>query len=202
MQGVKGAHTMLKCYNGVVSDMLVRSKELVAIFIDGSNFYRVLESNKGRHNIDFQKFSAKLSGNRKLLRAYYYTAQVDQFRGVERYREQQKFFYGLQHTPYVELRLGRLVTHGDEEVEKGVDVRLATDMLKLAWANAYDTAILVSHDGDFADPVLAVKEMGKHVECAGFVNVNTPYRLADHLLQVADRVIALDGDYLDDCWLK
>jgi len=88
------------------------------------------------------------------------------------------------------------------EVEKGVDVRLATDMLKLAWANAYDTAILVSHDGDFADAVLAVKESGKHVECAGFVNPNTKYKLADHLSQVADKVIALDKDYLDDCWLK
>ena len=181
---------------------MARTEELVAIFIDGSNFYRMLESNKGRHDIDFQKFGSKLVGDRKLLRIYYYAAQVDQFKGLERYKEQQKFFYGLHHTPYLELRLGRLVTHGDVEVEKGVDVRLATDMLKLAWTNAYDTAILVSHDGDFADAVLAVKESGKHVECAGFVNPNTKYKLADHLSQVADKVIALDKDYLDDCWLK
>ncbi len=98
--------------------------------------------------------------------------------------------------------MGRLVTHGQEEVEKGIDVRLAVDVLKLSWSRAYDTAILISHDGDFADAVLAVKEMGRHVECAGFINPNMPYRMADHLLQVADKVIALDGDYLDDCWLK
>jgi uncharacterized LabA/DUF88 family protein len=75
-------------------------------------------------------------------------------------------------------------------------------MLKLAWADAYDTAILVSHDGDFADAILAVKEMGKHIECAGFINPNAPSKIADRLTQVADKVIALDGDYLDKCWLK
>jgi len=177
-------------------------EELVAIFIDGSNFYRVLKANKGRYDIDFQKFAVKLVGTRHLLRTYYYTAAVDQFKGLERYKEQQKFFYNLHRTPYLELRLGRLVTHGDEELEKGVDVRLAIDMLKLAWANAYNTAILVSHDGDFADAVLAVKEMGKHVECAGFTHPNLSNRIADRLLQVTDKAIALDGDYLDECWRK
>ncbi len=33
--------------------------------------------------------------------------------------------------------------------EKGVDVRMATDMINLAWANSYDTAALVSSDRDF-----------------------------------------------------
>ncbi len=176
--------------------------ELVAVFIDGSNLYRVLGDNVGRHDLDFQKFAAKLVRGRRLLRTYYYTAAVDQFKDLERYKSQQKFFYNLYRTPYLELRLGRLVSHGQEEVEKGVDVRLAIDMLKLAWADAYDTAILVSHDGDFADAVLAVKEMGKHVECAGFTNPNARNKIADRLLQVADNVIALDGDYLDECWLK
>jgi len=33
--------------------------------------------------------------------------------------------------------------------EKGVDVRIATDMIKLAWVDNYDTAVLVSSDKDF-----------------------------------------------------
>jgi uncharacterized LabA/DUF88 family protein len=176
--------------------------ERVAVFIDGSNLYRVLKDNKGRYNLDFQKFAEKLVGTRRLLRTYYYTAPVDQFKDFERYKNQQRFFYSLQRTPYLELRLGRLVTHGQEEVEKGVDVRIAVDMLKLAWTNAYDTAILVSHDGDFADVVLAVKEIGRHVECAGFSFRNAQNRIANHLSEVADKIIPLNGDYLDDCWLK
>ena len=33
--------------------------------------------------------------------------------------------------------------------EKGVDVRLATDMIKFAWVDVYDIAVLVSSDRDF-----------------------------------------------------
>jgi len=41
-------------------------------------------------------------------------------------------------------------------------------MVKLAYNNAYDTAILVSSDGDFVPAVQAVKEVGKNVENIGF----------------------------------
>ena len=33
--------------------------------------------------------------------------------------------------------------------EKGVDTRIATEMVSLAWANGYDVAVLVSSDRDF-----------------------------------------------------
>ena len=33
--------------------------------------------------------------------------------------------------------------------EKGIDTRIVTDMIKLAWANAYDAAVVVSSDRDF-----------------------------------------------------
>ena len=36
--------------------------------------------------------------------------------------------------------------------EKGVDVAIATDMIKLAWEDAYDWAVLVSSDRDFTRP--------------------------------------------------
>ena len=41
--------------------------------------------------------------------------------------------------------------------EKGVDVRLATDMISLAWVNNYDVAVLVSSDRDFV-PVAELLE--------------------------------------------
>lgn len=33
--------------------------------------------------------------------------------------------------------------------EKGVDTRIVTDMIRLAWADGYDAAVLVSSDRDF-----------------------------------------------------
>lgn len=47
--------------------------------------------------------------------------------------------------------------------QKGVDVRLAIDMLAKAHRGEYDAAVLISGDNDFVDLVTAVKEMGKHV---------------------------------------
>ncbi len=37
--------------------------------------------------------------------------------------------------------------------EKGVDTRIATDMIKLAWADNYDVAVLLSSDRDFVPVV-------------------------------------------------
>ena len=37
--------------------------------------------------------------------------------------------------------------------EKGVDTRIATDMIKLAWADSYNVAVLVSSDRDFVPVV-------------------------------------------------
>ena len=33
--------------------------------------------------------------------------------------------------------------------EKGIDTAIVTDMIKLAWADAYDVAVIVSSDRDF-----------------------------------------------------
>jgi uncharacterized LabA/DUF88 family protein len=44
--------------------------------------------------------------------------------------------------------------------EKGVDTAIVTDMLSLAWQDAYDVAILVSSDADFVPAVERVQERG------------------------------------------
>ena len=51
------------------------------------------------------------------------------------------------------------------QVEKGIDVMLAVDMLLLAHKNAYETAILISSDADYKSAIEAVKfDFGKTVE--------------------------------------
>jgi len=172
-------------------------EERVALFIDGSNFYHALKDKFGRADLDFEVFASELCGERRLVRTYYYNVPVDQEREPQRYADQRKFFARLHQTPYLTLKLGRLVYRGGVPIEKGVDVRLATDMLNLAWKNVYDTAIIISGDGDFADAVEAVKELGKHVE-----NAYTKKGLSQHLRQACDRRVTLDEDFLNACWLK
>lgn len=52
--------------------------------------------------------------------------------------------------------------------EKGVDVKLAVDIVLKAVKDYYDTAILVSSDTDLVPAIQAVKEFGKRVEYIGF----------------------------------
>ena len=172
-------------------------EERVAIFIDGSNFYHALKDNFGRADLDFGVLASRLCGERLLLRTYYYNVPVDQQKEPQRYADQRKFFARLHLTPYLTLKLGRLVYRGGAPIEKGVDVKLATDMLNLAWKNVYDTAIIVTGDGDFADAVEAVKELGKHVE-----NAFTKKGLSQHLRQACDRLSVIDEGFLKECWLK
>ena len=200
-------------------------KERVAIFIDGSNFYHGLKACISNTKVDFSKFSQLLCGGRELVRAYYYNAPVNQQAFPDIYKDQQRFFGSLKTVPYFVLKLGRLEkrtikvdkealikTFGEDTaklilekwgevittyVEKGVDIDLATDMLRLAYNNAYDTAIIVTADGDFVSAVKGVKDMGKHVENANFSDGK-----GYHIRTACDRFIPLDKNFLKSCLKK
>lgn len=167
----------------------------VAIFIDGSNLYHSLEENCKRYDVSFAAFATKLCNGRTMFRTYYYNVERDPDRNPQAYQDQQKFFSALYNTPYLEVRLGTSKMRGDVAVEKGVDIMLATDLLRLAWDDLYDVAILVSGDGDFAYAIQAAKNMGKHVEVAAF-----PANLSWELAQVADDRELLTPDYFADIW--
>lgn len=52
--------------------------------------------------------------------------------------------------------------------EKGVDTRLATDLVGLAWEGAYDVAVLVTADQDFVPAAENLQKKGIKVIHAGF----------------------------------
>ncbi|MCY4038009.1 MAG: NYN domain-containing protein [Hyphomicrobiales bacterium] len=52
--------------------------------------------------------------------------------------------------------------------EKGVDTSIVTDMIRLAWADAYDVAVLVSSDGDFIPVVEFLQSRGIKIIHASF----------------------------------
>ncbi|MBF8299171.1 MAG: hypothetical protein HW397_220 [Dehalococcoidia bacterium] len=168
----------------------------VTIFIDGSNLYHSLEENCGRADLDFSSFAKKLVGDRELHRIYYYNILQDPEKKGQAYQDQQKFLASLYTIRYLEIRLGTSKFRGDVMVEKGVDIMMATDLLQYAWQGVYDTAILVTGDGDFIYAVQAVKNFGKYVEIAAF-----PANLSWDLAQVADDRHFLDRDFFSDLWV-
>jgi uncharacterized LabA/DUF88 family protein len=174
----------------------LETKERVAIFIDGSNLYHSLEENCSRADLDFNAFIAKLTKGRHLYRAYYYNILQDPERRGTGYQEQQKFLASLYAVPRLEVRLGTSKYRGEQLVEKGVDIMLATDLLQFAWENRYDVAVLVSGDGDFSYAVQKVKNLGKHVEVAAF-----SANLSSDLAHVCDDRHAFDRDYFYELWV-
>lgn len=169
------------------------------IFIDGSNMYHSLRHFFKRADIDIGKFCQKILSGRRLVRIYYYNAKVGLKEEPERYKNQKKYFAGVEATPYTELRLGRLVYNnwpGTPPYEKGVDIQLATDMITHSFKNNYDVAILVAGDNDFVGALQAVKDNGKNVEVTLFGRERTSMQLRN----VADRVVTIDGRLLKSCW--
>ena len=61
----------------------------------------------------------------------------------------------------VHVYRGRLYYYGQEIHEKGVDVRLAVDLVKATYEQRYDVAIIVSQDGDLAPAVELSKEVAR-----------------------------------------
>jgi len=181
----------------------------VAVFIDGSNFYNGLRDNVGRMDVDFYRFGKKLAemADGELLRIYYYNAKVDPEFDPENYEKQQRFITHLAHTPHLTLRLGKLVYYqvrGDDSVgrkhyavEKGLDVKLAIDLIRLAVNRACEVAIIVSGDKDLADVVEYGKEMGMII-CSAFFTRG----LSEALATRADKVIYFKEDLLNKIFIS
>lgn len=171
------------------------SDERLMIFIDGSNLFHGI-----RHlniKIDYGKLVEFLRESRRLVRTYFYTA-VPQDKDIkkgtpewESLMRQKRFLDELTFSG-IKVRLANLKRlPSGEFVEKEVDIMLATDMLSLAFRNAYDTAILVSGDSDFVYTVEEVQSIGKRVENATFKRTSS-----NNLRRVCDRFILLD-DFID-----
>lgn len=81
----------------------------------------------------------------------------------------------------------------ERQVQKGVDVGIATLVLKLATQQKYERLVLSAGDGDFEDAIeYAKSELNKEIIIAGFDG-----SVSGDIQSYADRVIWLDGLWKD-----
>jgi len=80
--------------------------------------------------------------------------------------------------------------------EKGVDVKIATDLVAWAYQGWYDTAIVVSGDSDLVPAAQEVRRLGGKVETA-----MPRARRSWHLLQVSSRFMEIDRALFERCRL-
>jgi uncharacterized LabA/DUF88 family protein len=158
-------------------EQVLENRGRVAIFIDGSNlFYAALQLNI---EIDYTKLLCRLTGGSRLLRSFFYT-------GVDRTNEKQQGFLLWMRRNGYRVIAKDLVQLPDGSKKANLDVEIAVDMMSLV--GSYDTAVLVSGDGDLAYAVDAVSYRGVRVEVVSLRSMTS-----DSLINVSDRYIDLEN---------
>ncbi|MFW9830121.1 MAG: NYN domain-containing protein, partial [Candidatus Thorarchaeota archaeon] len=133
----------------------------IVIFIDNSNIFKGFR----KHNIkaDYEKLKYIITKNRKLEGLFLYEGAI-----YPMSPEKKKWYEDLNAKSGYTIRVSFDKIALNETFEKKVDVIIAVDIISLAYENAYDTAILVSGDGDFIPVVKKVKELDKKIELWAF----------------------------------
>jgi len=152
-----------------------KNKERVIVFLDGSNFYHRLKDPeldfKQLLIFDYKRFAEWLAHGRKIVDCIYYVAlvrkEVGNIKSEELVKDQQKLFAYLQKQGW-KIKTGYMMKHDKDYKEKGVDVKLAVDILDMAYQDKYDTAIIVSSDTDLIPGIVRAKELDKKMEYIGF----------------------------------
>lgn len=128
------------------------------------------------------------------LRVYWYDASKD---GL--FTEQHKRI-GL--IPGVKVRLGRISYNGEQ---KGVDLRLALDLVGVARNHAASAAYLVSGDDDLAEAVEEAQDLGMKVVLLGIAKSESRLgvaSVAEHLALTADAIDTIPDDLLDAAFTR
>ena len=170
------------------------------ILIDGENvlksWWAFCKSKNVNHNLDYIKLVHKLSEGTNLLRAIFYDAIPD-----ETFTKKRKFHDALQNNgiqvrcKYLKKRMhicSKCKNKDVREVQKGVDVSLATDILRHSLQGSCDICIVVSGDEDYKDAIECAKERGVKVWVVSFKDC-----LSSDLRRTADKTIFLD-DMVND----
>jgi uncharacterized LabA/DUF88 family protein len=160
------------------------------------------------------KWAKSIGPRDSLLRIYWYDGEFNP-RHAE-YSDQRKYFDQLADVAGLQLRLGYVVERRPtwhlaikhalkacgvslnefqknfrflpHREQKGVDALLTLDLVRLAQKGAFQWAVLVAGDRDFAEVVCTAQDEGRRI----FVAVPTLKDLAPQLRQSADELLVID----------
>ena len=187
----------------------------VTVFLDGGYISNLTKctftgSDGKPKKIDFSVFAEKLVKELggELLRVYYYHCPPHQSvypTDDERRRKSNydRFNHALRQLKRFQVREGRLQKVYDEKgepdfIQKGVDVLLAIDMVKLAMKGVIAKAIIVSGDSDFVPAVRAIKDEGVSVHLFYYKDPNPKNKgYSDFLFQECDERHELMDNHFD-----
>ena len=159
--------------------------EKFVIFIDGANLYSAARSLN--FDIDYKKLLEEFRGKGRLLRAFYYTALIED----QEYSPIRPLVDWLDYNGYTMVtKPTKEFTDatGRRKLKGNMDIEIAVDVLQMA--EHCDHIILFSGDGDFRRLVEAVQHKGTRVSVVSTVRTQPPM-VADELRRQADQFIEL-----------
>ena len=155
----------------------------IALFIDGANLYATTKTLG--FDIDYKRLLSEFRARGSLVRAYYYTALIEE----QEYSSIRPLVDWLDYNGY------RVVTKpakefvdsmGRRKVKGNMDIEIAVDALEMA--PFITQMVLFSGDGDFAPLVEAVQRKGVRVSVVSTITTQPPM-VADDLRRQADEFI-------------
>ena len=160
--------------------------ERLALFIDGANLYAAAKSLG--FDIDYKLMRQEFMRRGKLLRAFYYTALLEN----EEYSPIRPLVDWLHYNGYsMVTKPAKEFTdsQGRRKVKGNMDIELAVDAMELA--PHVDHVVIFSGDGDFRPLVESLQRQGVRVSVVSTIRSQPPM-IADELRRQADNFIELE----------
>ena len=160
-------------------------EDRLALFIDGSNLYSAARALG--FDIDYKRLLEVFAKRGRLVRAFYYTALMDE----QEYSPIRPLVDWLDYNGYTMVTKPTKEytdSAGRRKIKGNMDIELAVDVMEMA--QNLDHVVLFSGDGDFRPLVQAIQRKGVRVTVVSTVRSNPPMA-ADELRRQADTFIEL-----------
>jgi uncharacterized LabA/DUF88 family protein len=177
---------MNKSSKGAMAHIPFYTEEKLALFIDGSNLYSSAKALD--FDIDYRLLLSWAAAKGRLVRAFYYTALIDDIE----YSPIRPLVDWLDYNGYTMITKPTkefVDAQGRRKVKGNMDIELAIDMMEMA--DHVDHIMLFSGDGDFRRLVEAVQRKGVRVTVVSTVK-SSPPMVADDLRRQADHFLDLE----------
>ncbi|HIJ64006.1 MAG TPA: NYN domain-containing protein [Rhodospirillaceae bacterium] len=165
--------------------MVFYSQERIGLFIDGSNLYAAARALG--FDIDYKRLLEMFAKKGRLIRAFYYTALVED----QEYSPIRPLVDWLDYNGYTMVtKPTKEFTDaaGRRKIKGNMDIELAIDVMEMA--QYLDHVVLFSGDGDFRRLVEAVQRKGVRVTVVSTIRSQPPM-VADELRRQADTFLEL-----------
>jgi uncharacterized LabA/DUF88 family protein len=170
---------------GLLPSDILHPDDRTSLFIDGANLYQAARALA--FDIDYKRLLRTFNLSCRFIRAYYYTALLDE----QEYSPIRPLVDWLDYNGYtmVTKPLKEYTqSTGRRKFKGNMDVDIAVDIMEQS--HFLDHIVLISGDGDFRRLVDAVQRRGKRVTVISTIKIQPPL-IADELRRQADFFVDL-----------